>query len=295
MHSDLIEVGWTEEHWNRIYGAVTEEAQKARIGAQVFSLVGPLDRTTVAVPPYSLSVSYPQNAWPRLEVDSNPTLYLTRISANVYLRSRELADPDLNAALTAFRRSANFIARVEDALVMNGRPGPGAAPPFGVAGIPPVFQITGDGAPEGVFPFQFGPGGRSFVPVGPIGPNGPGNAVVNTIIQCISDLEAAGQLGPYACVLSPDRFAEVCAPTASLVLPRDRILPFLQGPLLRSSAIQPSFGAVLALSANPIELVVADDIHVSFLQRTEDATWVFQVSERVALRIKESAAISYFQ
>jgi len=292
MQSDLNEDGWTEEHWNRICGAVTEEAQKARVGAQVFSLVGPLERTTVAVPPYSLSVNYPPGARPRLEIDSNPTLYLTRISANVYLRSRELADPDLNSALTAFRRLANYIARVEDALVMNGRPGPAAAPPFGVGGIPPVFQLTGDGAPEGVFPFHLGPGSRSFVP---IVPGGGGTAVVNTIIQCINDLEAAGQLGPYACVLSPSRFAEVCQPTSALVLPRDRILPFLQGPLLRSSAIQTDFGAVIALSANPIELVVADDIHVSFLQRTEDASWVFQVSERVALRIKETAAISYFQ
>jgi predicted GIY-YIG superfamily endonuclease len=31
MHSDLVELGWTEEHFNRIDAVVTEEAQKARV------------------------------------------------------------------------------------------------------------------------------------------------------------------------------------------------------------------------------------------------------------------------
>jgi len=119
-----------------------------------------------------------------------------------------------------------------------------------------------------------------------------GDKVINAVIQSINELDAAGQLGPYACVLSPDLFAAVCTPNPNLVLPRDRILPFLQGPLLRSSAIHDSFGVVVALSANPIELVVASDIHVKYLQTTEQPRLVFQVSERVALRIKESEAIS---
>jgi hypothetical protein len=86
-------------------------------------------------------------------------------------------------------------------------------------------------------------------------------------------------------------------------MPRDRLLPFLQGPLVRSSAIYDftapflfpfpiAFGVVVALSANPVELVVASDIQVRFLQATEEPRYIFRVSERVALRIKENTAIA---
>jgi uncharacterized linocin/CFP29 family protein len=298
MHSDLIDAGWTDEHWNRIYSVVSEEAQKARVGAQVFGQVGPLDRTTVAVPPYTLYTRPNPRPLPRpapqlrLEVNSDPTLFLSKISVNIYLRSRELADPDMNAALTAFRRAANYIARVEDALVFNGRTGPNRPPAWGTAGIPDVYQVTGDGAPAGIMPFLLGLGGRQFqrifaVPVG----GTLGDFVVTAVVRAISRLENAGQLGPFACILSPVLFAAICTPNTALVLPRDRILPFLQGPLVRSSTLLNPWGVVVSLSANPIELVVADDIHVSFLQRTEEARWAFQISERVALRIKEPSAI----
>jgi uncharacterized linocin/CFP29 family protein len=60
---------------------------------------------------------------------------------------------------------------------------------------------------------------------------------------------------------------------------------------LRASALANGFGVVVAQSANPVELVVASDIGVRFLQTTQDPRYVFRVSERVALRIKEHRAI----
>jgi uncharacterized linocin/CFP29 family protein len=297
MHSDLVEVGWTEDHLNRIYTAITEEAQKARVGAQVLSVVGPLDPTTVAIPSYALSST--NNPLPsiaaarkRMTVDSDPTLHLTKISVNVYLRTREAADPELNAALTMFRRAANYIARLEDALVFNGRSGPDLPPDFGVDAIPEVYRITGGGRVDGLVASPEYPGSRSFVPVSGSEGKSVGNQVVSAIIESINKLDAAGQLGPYACVLSPELFQAICTPNDALVLPRDRILPFLQGPLLRSSAIRSSYGVVLATSANPLELVVARDIQFKFLQTTEQPRLAFQVSERIALRVKESAAIA---
>jgi uncharacterized linocin/CFP29 family protein len=297
MHSDLLEIGWTEDHLNRIYTAITEEAQKARVGAQVLNVVGPLDPTTVAVPSYALSA--PKNggegpAWTerRLSVDSDPTLFLTKIAVNVYLRSREAADPELSAALTMFRRAANYVARIEDALIFNGRPAPDEAPMYGVDRIPEVHRITGSGAVEGLLTFPGDPGRRNFVSVTASAGDPLGNKVVTAVVRSINEMDDAGQLGPYACILAPDLFEAICTPNNALVLPRDRILPFLQGPLLRSSAIRPSYGVVVALSASPIELVVASDIQVKFLQTTEQPRLAFQVSERVALRIKESAAIS---
>jgi len=154
MHNDLIELGWTEEHWSRLLNAVSEEAQKARIGAQMLPLAGPEEPSTLAIPEFAISSGpaphdVPRQAAERLLVDSNPTLYLTTIAVNVFLRSHEAADPSLNAALGMFRRAANYIARIEDALVFNGRSA-NAAPEHGLVGIPAVFTVTGDGSPRGL-------------------------------------------------------------------------------------------------------------------------------------------------
>lgn len=313
MHSDLVELGWTDQQWNRISSVVAEEAQKARVAAQILPLVGPVDPTTVAVAPYTLTARPNPNAVSarapqyRLTVDSDPNLFLTQIAVNVPLRTREAADPDLTAALGMFRRAANYIARIEDALIFNGRAGPHQLPPFGGTGIPNVVQITGDGAVDGIFSF-IGPwGGRALINVNAIPAAGLvlGDQVVTAIVQAINRLDANGQLGPYSCVLSPHLFEAICTPNANLVLPRDRILPFLQGPLLRSSAIfqgpqaqmpvTVAWGVVIATSGNPVELVVAHEIGVRYLQTTEEPRLVFRISERVALRIKEPQSIAQLQ
>ena len=308
MHSDLVELGWTEDHWNRISSAVTEEAQKARVAAQMLPLVGPEDPTTVAIPPFTLNpvannpLRFSANTpAARLEVSSDPNLQLTRLSVNVPLHFREAADPNLTAALVMFRRAANYIARTEDALLFNGRPGPGLQPAFGTAGIPNVVNVSGDGAVAGIFPFV-GPVPRAPINVRLARGTALGDRVVTSIIQAINVLDSSGQLGPYSCVLSPRLFEAICTPNPNLVLPRDRILPFLQGPLLRSAAVfegpvglpRPftAWGAVLAMSANPVELVVASDLHVRFLQASEEPRLVFRVAEKVALRIKEPDAIA---
>lgn len=307
MHSDLVEQGWTEDQWNRIVGAVTEEAQKARVAAQLLPVSGPEDPTTVAIPNFSLNAAANPNTNPistplqRLDVDSDPVLYLTQIAVNVQLRTREAADPDLGAALVMFRRAANYIARIEDALVFNGRPGANMPPPWGAAGIPAVVQMTGDGAVPGIFPFVPLAGRRPPIAVPP-GPAALGDRVVTAIIQAINQLDSDGQLGPYACVLSSRLFEAICTPNPNLVLPRDRILPFLEGPLLRSGAVYEgpaafprplvAWGAVIALSAQPVEIRVARDISVRYLQTTEEPRLVFRVSEKIAPRIKEPRAIA---
>ncbi len=81
----------------------------------------------------------------------------------------------------------------------------------------------------------------------------------------------------------------------SLVLPQDRIIPFLGGgPLLRSSTLDESdgfTGVVVALGGAPLELVVASDISLQFLQVSADPAFLFRVSEKIALRIREADAI----
>jgi uncharacterized linocin/CFP29 family protein len=319
MHHDLLELGWTEEHWNRICATVTEEAQRARIAAQMLPMVGPEEGSTIAVPRYALEARSNPDGYPverrgaeatddaptrRLAVNSTPNLFLSTIAVNVALRSHEVADGRLNAALGMFRRAANCIARAEDALVFNGLPRRGA--PRGVGDLPAIFTLTSDapGDIEGLVPFNFDVGGRVNQRVlrrlrrglahdeEAERPPLNGNDVINAIIDAIGELDARGQQGPYACGLSQDLFALICTPNDSLVLPRDRILPFLQGPLLRASALGLRHGLVVALGGTPVEIVVGADLAVKYLQATLEPRYVFRVSERIALRIREQNAIA---
>lgn len=308
MHHDLVELGWTEEHWNRIAATLAEEAQRARIGSQILPVVGPEDGSTIAVPQYALSNGRNPDGYPeqppgvrdvpaqRLQVNSDPSLFLTTIAINVPLRSHEVADQNLSAALGMFRRAANNIARVEDALIFNGYT-PGEERVVGAEQLPPVYRVTGDGAWSGLV--------RPLTDVNREYPQGrvlqrlqagaqalDGNHVVTAIIHAIGELDARGHQGPYACALSQDLFELICTPNPSLILPRDRVLPFLQGPLLRASALRRQYGVVVALGGSPVEIVVASDIGVRYLQTTLEPRYVFRVSERIALRIREGSAIA---
>jgi len=295
MHNDLVELGWTEEQWGLITGAVTEEAQKARVAAQMLPLVGPEDPSTIAVPPYALSASKKYTP-ERLVVDSDPTLFLTTIAVNVYVRSHEAADPSLKAALGMFRRAANYIARIEDALIFNGRK-EDKPPADGIGAIPDVFTVRGSGHPKGIVD---GAGFEETIASG--SSNELGTRTIDAIIQAIGKLDNAGYQGPYACGLSQPLFSAICTPNpTSLVMPRDRILPFLQGPLLRASAIPngtdgeskgAAKGVVVSLSANSVEVVVGSDLSVKYLQTDLEPRYVFRVTERVAVRIREPGAIA---
>ena len=124
-----------------------------------------------------------------------------------------------------------------------------------------------------------------------------GNELVGTISEAIGDLEQSGYFGPYALVLGQDLFRAIQTPNpTSLVLPQDRIIPFLGsgGSLVRSTTINSLEGVILALGGDPVELVIAKDASVDFLQITPDPQYVFRLHEKIALRIKNPGAIRGF-
>jgi uncharacterized linocin/CFP29 family protein len=293
MDPALEQIGWTEDQWNRICTTVTEEAQRTRVAATLLPVVGPEDPSTVAVPSYTMNYTAiaPRPAAPPtklMEVVSDPTLYLTRISVLVEIRPREAADPALSAALSMFRRAANVIARAEDALVFNGRTA-GAINRANT--LPQIFGVNGTPAAAP---------GLLDSPTAALLPNPfDGANIVTAVSETIGKLDRGGFSAPYACALDHAAFDAVCTPNLALVLPRDRILPFLQGgSLVRASSIPARVvgvrGVIVALGGNPVELVVATDLSVSYLQATAstEPRYVFRVSERVALRIKEPGAIA---
>jgi len=116
--------------------------------------------------------------------------------------------------------------------------------------------------------------------------------IFDAIVEAIEKLEARGHFGPFAVVLGHELFSAATSPSNSLVLPTDRLAEFLNGRRVQRSGVLPrDSGVVVALGGQPIELVLASDIDVRFLQATLEPRYVLRVFERLVLRIKELDAV----
>jgi uncharacterized linocin/CFP29 family protein len=291
MSSNDAQLNWTDDQWARINRAVAETARKARVASGFLPLVGPLPSSQVTVPAQAMSnARVPERlrgeADERLVVVEHDTLWLATLSAEVYLKNSEVADPELASATAMFCRAADVIARLEDAIVFNGQPDSGEAPQIDgrPAVVPPIYTVHG-GTPGGGL---LGTPLQATVPAG----GEAGDGIVRAVVDAIQQLEAQGHYGPFACVLGNKLFLDANTPSkGSMVLPSDRITPFLNGPLLRSSTVDAGTGVVVALAGDPVDLVVATDITVKYLQLTLEPRYVFRVYERMALRIKQPGAV----
>lgn len=233
----------------------------------------------------------------QLTIDDRDTIRLATLQVRVPIRNAQMADPEMTSVLAIFRRAANVVARLEDAVVFRGlapsRTVPGGfAPPAGVVGLPGIWQITGAQAASGLWTLTYP---RRWVKVAPDPPSLRGQAIVRAVSKAIGLLEQSGHFGPFAVVLGQGLFLVAQTPDVSLVLPQDRIIPFLGGgPLLRSSTLDAwngFTGLVVALGGAPVELVVATDMCLQFLQVTAEPVFIFRVCEKIALRIREPKAI----
>ena len=95
-------------------------------------------------------------------------------------------------------------------------------------------------------------------------------------------MEGKGHFGPFAVVLDQALFCDAQTPDLNgYVLPQDRIIPFLGG---GPCSVRPRFlarhGVVVALGGAPVELVVATDISLQFLQVTAGAGIPFPMYAR---------------
>lgn len=273
------QVPWTDEQWARVNQVIQEEASRARVAATFLPLYGPLPPDTDFVREETVT-----SAPPTLKINDTKTIRLATLQINVSLRGAQMADPNMTSVLQVFRRAANILARLEDAVVFRGQTAEGNGP---LAGAPPggnnLWKIYGGRETPGLL-------GEAAAQV-PILNNG--QSLVQGISKSIGDLETKGHFGPFAAVLGQDLFLTAQTPEAtSLVLPQDRIIPFLgSGPLLRSSTLPDREGVVVALGGGAVELVIATDVSFNFLQVTIEPEFVFRVFERMVLRIKEKEAI----
>lgn len=279
---------WSDEQWSRANKIVQQEAQKARVAGQFLPTYVQGDATATAVPRRELGYETNPAKPPaqRISMDNDPTIFLTSLAVNIYLSSQEGADPEQAAALIELRRAANLIARLEDALVFRGQPDADKPPPD-TGNLPQVFSVKGGDKQPGLVDASSQPNGLPKLP-----PGATGEELAARIIEAVGNLEAAGQNRPFACVLGQKLYTNLHTPTDAMILPRDRVVPFLEGPLLRSSTLPPDQGLVVALGGSPIELVISSELHVRFLQITTEPAYVLRVSERIALRVTDWSAIA---
>jgi uncharacterized linocin/CFP29 family protein len=270
---------WTDEQWARVNLVVQEEANRARVAAAFLPLYGPLQPDADFVRSERIKSDDKE-----ITIDDKAVIQLATLQVKVKLRGAQVADADLTSALQAFRRAANALARLEDAVIFRGQKGVDDGPDVPAAEKPPEFcKILGGERRKGLF--DANQRGQTEV-------SGTGNDLVEKVSETIGELEKTGHFGPFAVVLGQTLFSVAQKPEASLALPQDRIIPFLGGgSLLRSSTLAPDAGLVVALGGAPVELVVAKDISVDFLQITDEPAFLFRVFEKIALRIKDEHAI----
>jgi uncharacterized linocin/CFP29 family protein len=274
------QVTWTEEQWARINQVIQEEASRTRVAATFLPLYGPLPPDTDFVRAEEI-----QDEQPPITIRDRTIIQLATLQVPVVLRAAQMADPEMRSALALFRRAANVLGRLEDAIVFRGQIDEGQGPQFGA---PPRGPDPGIWAVQGGQP---SPGllreaaGQEDVP-------GDAPDIVRAVSEAIGTLEGNGYFGPFAVVLGQQFFLAAQTPSGSLVLPQDRIIPFLGGgQLLRSSTLPDYSGVVVALGGSPVELVVAKDVSFQFLQVTLQPEFYFRVYEKMALRIKARQAI----
>jgi uncharacterized linocin/CFP29 family protein len=276
MSEDVPRLPWTDEQWATIQRVVQEAADKARVASSFLPLVGPLPPGQTTVPTLTMEE-------PPLATKEGTSFPLTTIACNVSLTTQQAQDPDLAAARQMLARAAEVIGRLEDNIVFNWSanwaPDPGLPAIYEpVRGQPNSGLLTAATIQKRPDRTQDGVLSRSLI---------------KAIADAIQELEGNGHFGPFACVLGHELFLAASTPADSLVFPSDRILPFLEGgPLRRSSVVPRDEGVVVALAGAPVDLVVASDIHVKFLQITTDPFYVLRVSERFVLRIKQPGAIA---
>jgi hypothetical protein len=273
----MSELSWSDDQWRKVKEGVKDAFDKASVSGQFLLRYGPLPGSAEIVRNELLALNVPM-----LTLDGDHAgvnRRLVRLTVNVELTSEQVADETLSNAMLLFRRAGNILALEEDRIVFSGYG-------RGLQGENSQYVDSNDLEPQiGLADL---PARRNFDLVTSPPGAGIGEGIVVAIVNAINRLEARFHPAPFACVLGSDLFAQVHTPTPSLVLPADRIGPLLNGgPLLRSGRLNGQSGIVVSQAGTAVDIVVATEPTVQFLQRQANARFLFRVFERFVLRIRD--------
>lgn len=279
----MAEMSWTEAQWQKVNEAVTGAFGKASVASALeLPCYGPVPGGTETVRNERLTQD---DTGVRLEVDHDSlNLRFVNLQVHVELSSEQVADETMINALLVFRRAANILAQEEDRIVFDGYQRGGGKDSKFVSNSPRPQKGLADPLERVRFPFI---DGASIDGTGKLVPS---ESVVPAVVLAIQSLEDDSNSGPFACILGNKLYEAVYTPNRnSLVLPADRIMPILKGPLLRSGQMNEFTGIVLSRSAGAVDIVVGTPPTVQFLQRTKEGRFLFRVYERFVLRLRDES------
>ena len=277
----MAELNWGDDQWHKVNEAVTEAFNKASVAAAFLPMYGPLEGSAEIVRNDRLQKDDTSTP-PIVRIDRDHNFVnrtLVNLTVPVELSSEQIADETLSNALLAFRRAANILALEQDRVVFAGYK-------RGFLTENSRFVVNGVEPQEGLADLL---ARTEFEPVGFVQKDDElGKLVVSAVVKAMTKLEDNSNPAPFACVLGNTFYEAVHDPSASLVLPADRVTPLLKGgPLLRSGRIDAGAGIVVSLAGNAIDIVVGTSPTVQFLQRQENAKFLFRVYLRFALRFRD--------
>ena len=217
------------------------------------------------------------------------------------MRGAQMADPEMTSVLALFRRAANVLARLEDAVVFRG-----------LVPDPAHHSLAGSRCSAQIWDIM-----AASRRLGNQGGAAPGRGSGRAIPQRLTvasfsgrrhDAEAgawwqryprplafwrrSGHFGPFAVVLDQGCFLSRRPPTETVMYCRKTASSRSWAAVRcsvrpRLTTLHGHSGVVVALGGAPVELVVATDMSLQFLQVTAEPNFLFRVREKIALRIKE--------
>lgn len=282
----MSELNWTDEQKHKVEAAVEEAFKKANVALSFLPHCDPqLDSAETVRNELIDNSSTPGTL--KLNTDHDGVNQrFHNVTVKVELSTEQVADKNLTNSLILFRRAANILAQETDLIVFSGisQAAPRAQNRYLVnapkAGNPPAPVPVGGLVQAAAHSTAVVPQGGESV----------GNALVKKIVSDVQSLEGASNTGPFACVLGNTLYADAYDPNIGLVVPADRIVPLLNGPLLRSSGLLKKEGILVSLGANAVDVVIGTPPTVQYLQRTLEARYLFRVYLRFALRVRDTGA-----
>jgi uncharacterized linocin/CFP29 family protein len=266
-------VGWSADIWSSIDQAVHDEVHRSLI-ATTFVPVTAAASAATTVPADEIDVE-------SMTVAPSAVLPVVELALGFSLTEQQVDnEADLGIGRILATRAANFVAQVEDLLVFRGdgadRPGPlrhvqvrGNAGMGLLAAATQQVDVAAAGAANVYREHTF-----------------------DAVVSAIAKLRSKGQAGPYALALSSAVYADTFVPVPGLlVMPADQVRPLVTAGFVDAPMLPERRGLVISLGGNTVDLAMAVEPTVAFVQVSDAGMYQFRLNERWALRIKDADAI----
>lgn len=271
---------WTPDLWRRIDQAVHSEALESKVAARFLPRVDSPGATTVPADVISAST---------MTVDEGAVTALVEIWVEFALTAQQISgEEDLRTAVNLATRATNLLSQGEDILIFQGQSG-----------------ISNTLFTNGTLQIRSGPAWAGLlsattqvVPVPSIvpGKHKYSENTVGAVAEAYSLLQSTGHYGAYALVLQTEEYADTYSPLPStLITPADRIKPLVTSGFYGTGTLPPFRGVMVSLGGNTVDLVMGMEPTTTFVQIDAQGLYRFRVTERFALRVKDSTAIVRFE